>query len=126
RRRNLPHGAIELLWHEMGLRIREEDAAERIVDKIQRLPSCQIRRTINRVNARRSGDAKSKRANWLLSREGELNRHRIGEYLHALILQVGDGRGQIRGGECFGENESRERIAAEKYRAQVRHVRRQR
>src|SRR5881394_1328130 len=117
---------VKFSWREMRFHVREQDAAERIARKVQRIPVGEITRAEDGVNAGRSADGKSKCAKALLLREGELDREWIGEHLHALILQVGDGRGQIRGSQWFGQDKSRERIAAEKYRAQVRHVWRQR
>jgi len=59
---------VKFSRREMRFHVREQDAAERIARKVQRVPIGEVARTEDCVNARRPSDTKSKRTNRLLSR----------------------------------------------------------
>ena len=103
----------------------EVDAAQRVGRNAHRAPGREIRGAKDGVNSRRPGDSKLECASqhqW----PDQLDDQRISENGDALISQSGDVSGQIRGGQRFGQNEGRERIAVGKPSDQLRHVGRQR
>src|SRR5206468_8192516 len=119
-------GLVKFLWRESRRRVIEPGEAELVGRSAQLAPGREISRAKDGVNARRSVNGKLKRSVHRLAWRDQLDRQRVSEHGDAIILpQRGDRPGQIRGRQRFGQHESRERIAVNEERTQLRQTRRQ-